>query len=82
MCCFKKQFILIHDASWLYQDVPPLVTVNPRGLPLPLPVTAHISEDSQEKSHEKGVVNIALPVELRLPGYKDITMESKQRGLQ
>lgn len=50
---------------------------------LMLSATAHMSEDSQEKKpHEKGVVNVALPVELRAPGHKEITMGSKQRGLQ
>lgn len=50
---------------------------------LTLPATAHMSEDSQEeKPHEKGVVNVALPVELQAPGHKEITMGSKQRGLQ
>lgn len=63
-----------------YQDVPLLLTIVPQGLPLP--ATAHMSEDSWEKSHEKGVVYMALPVEIRVPEHKDITMESKQRGLQ
>lgn len=50
---------------------------------LMLPAAAHMSEDSwEEKPHEKGVVNVALPVELRAPGHKEITMGSKQRGLQ
>lgn len=32
--------------------------------------------------HGKGVVNVALPVELRTPGHKEITMGNKQQALK
>lgn len=36
----------------------------------------------REKPHGKGVVNAALPVELRTPEHKEITMGSKHQGLK
>lgn len=47
-----------------------------------LPAIAQITQGSQEKPHGKGVVNVVLPVELRTPGHKEITMESKHQGLK
>ncbi|KAJ4945230.1 hypothetical protein JOQ06_013765 [Pogonophryne albipinna] len=37
---------------------------------------------SQEKSHEKGVVNAVLPVELRTPQHKEITTGRKHQWLK
>ncbi|TKS68403.1 hypothetical protein D9C73_002465 [Collichthys lucidus] len=46
-----------------------------------LPAALQITPGSQERPHGKGVVNAALPVELRTPEHKEITMGSKHQGL-
>ncbi|KAI9525507.1 hypothetical protein NQZ68_006055 [Dissostichus eleginoides] len=44
-----------------------------------LPLHSRMTPGSQEKSHEKGVVNAVLPVELRTPEHKEITMGRKHQ---
>lgn len=81
VCVFKYSFSRIHFNSGHFKGACDRKTEEQAGLMLP--ATAHMSEDYQEeRPHEKGVVNVALPVELRAPGHKEITMGSKQRGLQ
>lgn len=81
VCVFKYSFSRILFNSGHFKGTGNCKTKEQTGLMLP--ATTHMSEDSkEEKPHEKGVVNITLPVELRAPGHKEITMGSKQRGFQ
>lgn len=41
-----------------------------------------VTPGCREKPHGKGVVNAVLPVELRTPEHKEITMGSKHQELE